>query len=138
MVLSRSTGRIVALSSLSALGLSACASTDGAVVAKADPPTPRAVKLTYASLSAAAPVGTPEETAVAKLETQGWKCWGYAVADRSIRETQSGAVLKGSVLTCQVLRGSEVNPFAQKYTAQLLFDKNKLAGIEVALRHNAF
>lgn len=138
MVLSRSSGRLLALSSLSALGLSACASTHNAVVAKSEPLPPGGISLTYASLSAAAPVGTPVETAVAKLETQGWLCWGYPVADRSIRETRSGAVLKGSVLTCQVLRGSEVNPFAKKYTAQLLFDKNKLAGIEIALRHNAF
>ncbi len=99
---------------------------------------PPSISKTYAGLSAVAPIGTPQQTAIAALETRGWRCWGYVEANRTIRETGSGKILTGPVLICEVLNGSELNPFAEKYTARLLFEQNKLAGVEVAQRRNAF
>jgi hypothetical protein len=99
---------------------------------------PPSISKTYAGLSAVVPIGTPQQTAIAALETRGWQCWGYVEANRTIRETGSGKILTGPVLICEVLNGSEMNPFAEKYTARLLFEQNKLAGVEVAQRRNAF
>ena len=139
MVLSRTNGKALALVAAAVSSLTACAASHGPRIARAEPvKTPPLITQTYDSISAAAPVGVTQDTAVSALETRGWDCWGYAVADRSIRDSRSGEVLKGSVLTCQVLRGNEMNPLARKYTAQLLFEQNKLAGIQIAQRHNAF
>jgi hypothetical protein len=99
---------------------------------------PPSISQTYAGLSALAPIGTPQQTAIAALETKGWQCWGYIEANRTIRETRSGKILTGPVLICEVLSGSKMNPFAEKYTARLLFEEHKLAGVEVEQRRNAF
>ena len=139
MGFNRAKGQALALTAVALSGLTGCAAGHAPKVARAEPVrTPLSIAQAYDSVFAVAPVGSSQDRAVSALETSGWECWGYAMVDSSIRDTRSGETMKGTVLTCQVLRGNEMNPMARKYTAQLVFEKDKLAGVQMAQRHNAF